>query len=247
MVVLKILDRYVLREIVLPFFIGLLVLTFILEIPVILRDAEQLISKGVEWSIVVRVLLTLLPQALALTIPMAILFGLLIGLGRLSGDREFVALQACGISLFRLLSPVALLAVTGAAVTAYVMIVSLPNANQAFREITAGLVATRAEHNIKPHVFFDDFPNRVVYVRDAPLSGGWRDVFLADSTAASHTDVYVAKEGRLIVDRDRHTVQLQLKDGIQHTTNVSKPEEYQVAKFGDTTLSLDPGIVFPRP
>src|SRR5207248_1241043 len=93
-----ILDRYLVREIVLPLLLGLLVLTFVLEIPPILREGEQLIAKGVAWSTVARVLLTLLPQALGLTIPMAMLLGLLIGLGRLSGDREFVAMQACGIS-----------------------------------------------------------------------------------------------------------------------------------------------------
>ena len=51
-------------------------------------------------------LLTLIPQALGLTIPMALLVGLLIGLGRMSGDREAVALLACGVSPYRLLRPV---------------------------------------------------------------------------------------------------------------------------------------------
>ena len=53
------------------------------------------------WSLLV-------PQALALTIPMSLLLGLLVGFGRLSADREFVAMQACGISLKRLLIPVGL-------------------------------------------------------------------------------------------------------------------------------------------
>ena len=66
-----------------------------LEIPPILLQGEELISKGVEWIVVLRVLATLLPQALTLTIPMAVLLGILIAFGRLSGDREFVAMQAC--------------------------------------------------------------------------------------------------------------------------------------------------------
>ena len=150
---MKILDRYLIREVVLPSLLALLVLTFVLEIPPILREGEQLIAKGVALSTVAHVLLTLLPQALGLTIPMGVLLGLLIGFGRLSADREFVALQACGISLAHLLRPVALVAIVGTVATAYEMIVALPNANQAFREITVGLVATRAESNIKPHVF----------------------------------------------------------------------------------------------
>ena len=73
----RILDRYVVREIVLPFFLALVVFTFVLEIPPILQQAESLISKGVAWSVVVRVLMTLLPQALSLTIPISVLLGIL--------------------------------------------------------------------------------------------------------------------------------------------------------------------------
>ncbi len=47
-----------------------------------------------------------MPQALGLTIPMALLVGILIGLGRLSADRETVALLACGVSPYRLLRPI---------------------------------------------------------------------------------------------------------------------------------------------
>ena len=139
---LKILDRYVVREVVLPFVLGLLVITFMLLMPPILEQGERLIEKGVDWLIVVRVLATLLPQALGVSIPMALLLGILIGLGRLSGDREFVALQACGISIFRILRPVALLAMLSTVATAYVMIIALPDANQSFREITFNLLAS---------------------------------------------------------------------------------------------------------
>src|SRR4029453_3997867 len=99
---IRILDRYLVREVALPFLLGLIVLTFILELPPILTLGEEFISKGVEWTILGRVLLTLLPQALCLTIPMAVLLGILMGFGRLSADREFVAMQACGVSLMRL-------------------------------------------------------------------------------------------------------------------------------------------------
>ena len=149
------LDRYLVREIALPFVISLTVLTFILEIPPILLQAEDLIAKGVEWATVARVLLTLLPQALGLTIPMSVLLGILIGFGRLSSDREFVAIQACGVSLIRLARPVLLVAALATAATAYEMIVALPNANQTFREIVFVTMAQSVEQNVKPRVFYD--------------------------------------------------------------------------------------------
>ena len=101
----RLIDRYIIRSVMTPFFMSLLVFTFILELPFLIGLAEKLISKGVPGETVVRVMLTLIPQALAVTIPMALLVGLLIGLGRFSGDREWVALQACGVSIARVLRP----------------------------------------------------------------------------------------------------------------------------------------------
>src|SRR2546425_4589845 len=243
----KILDRYLLREIVLPFFLWLLLLTFVLIMPPILQNAEQLIAKGVAWPIVLRVLLTLVPQALSITIPRALLRGILIGLGRLSADGEFVALQACGVSLFRLLRPIALLATLATAATAYETIVALPNNNQTFRTIIFGVVADKLEKNVKPRVFFDDFPNRVIYVRDLPATGGWHDVFLADATSGDKTTVYFAKQGRIIVDRANKKVTLQLLNGKGHTTWLSKPDEYETTDFDMIEMRLDPEAVFPPP
>jgi LPS export ABC transporter permease LptG/LPS export ABC transporter permease LptF len=245
--VLKIIDRYLVREIVLPFLLGLVVLTFVLEIPTILREAESLIAKGVPWSIVARVLILLLPSALSLTIPMALLLGILVGLGRLSADREFVALQACGVSLFRLLRPIALLAVLATAATSYETIVALPDNNQTFREITFGVVADKLEKSVKPGVFFTDFPNRVIYVRDLPPDGGWRDVFMADTSSGDRTIIYFAQEGRIRVDRQKRTVTLLLLDVVVHTTQLSKPDEYGTNVLPDIRLSLDPTAVFPPP
>src|SRR4029077_283428 len=199
----RILDRYIVREVLLPFLLSLLVLTFLLEIPTIMAQGEQLIAKGVDWITVVRILATLLPSALGITIPMALLLGILFGLGRMSADREFVALQACGVSIFRMLRPIALLAALATAATAYVMIVLLPDQNQKFREITFNVLTSSAEGDIKPRVFFQGFgANRALYVRDVGGPGEWRDVFMTDSSG-DETTAYFAKKGRLAINRDR--------------------------------------------
>ncbi len=237
-------DRYVLRELLLPFGLSLAVLTFILVIPPILRDAEDLIVKGIAWTTFLHVLVLLLPQALSLTIPMSVLLGILIGFGRLSGDREFVAMQACGVSPFRLIRPVALFAVLATLATAHQIIVALPEANQTFREITFNVVANRAESNVKPRVFYREFPNRTIYARDV-VAGGWREVFLADTSQPGQTTVYFAKEGRLRVDREKKLVALELTAGTWHTTSVTKPDEYEGGNYDSTIIHLDPATVFP--
>ena len=242
----SILDRYIVREVLLPFALSLLVLTFVLEIPIILQQGEQLIAKGVSGLVVARLLATLLPSALGLTIPMAVLLGSLIGLGRLSADREFVAMQACGVSLFRMLRPIAGLSLVAAAATAYVMIVALPAENQRFREITFNILAASSEGDVKPRVFFQGFgANRALYVRDVEANGGWRDVFLADRNG-NETTVYFAKQGRLLVDREKKTVELLLEGGARHTTYLDTPDLYDGGVFPRLVLSIDASTVFPR-
>jgi LPS export ABC transporter permease LptF/LPS export ABC transporter permease LptG len=244
---LRILDRYLVREIAAPFLLGLTILTFVLEIQTMLPQAEQFIARGVEWTIVARALLTLLPQALCLTIPMAVLLGILVGFSRMSADREFVAMQACGVSLVRLIRPVFLVAAIGTAATAYETIVALPNANQTYREIVYVVMATRVESNVSPRVFFQDFPNKVIYVRELPPEGGWRDVFVADTSRPSETTVYFAKEGRIRLDKEKRLVQLELLDGTSHTTHTDKPDDYEEAAFRSFYMTLDPETVFKRP
>jgi len=240
----RIIDRYLIREILPPLGLSLVLLTFILVIPPILRDAEELIVKGIAWTTFVHVLVLLLPSALSLTIPMSVLLGILIGFGRLSSDREFVAMQACGVSPFRLLRPVAAIAVVATLAAAHQIIVALPDANQTFREITFNVMASRAESNVKPRVFYGEFPNRTIYARDV-TAAGWHDVLLADTSQPNQTTVYFAKEGRLLVDREKRSVALQLRNGTRHTTSSSKPEEYEGADYETVVIHLDPETVFP--
>jgi LPS export ABC transporter permease LptG/LPS export ABC transporter permease LptF len=239
-------DRYLVRTILVPFALALVVSTFILLMPPIMDQAQQLIEKGVDAPTIVRILITLLPQSLCVTIPMALLYGILMGLGRLSADREFVALQACGVSVFRALRPIALLAVVAFAADEYVMLVALPNANQTFREITFNLVATKAETDVKPRTFYQGFPSRVVYARDVVPSDGWRDVFVADNTRDDQTTVFFASRGRLLIDRARRSVQLVLENGTSHTTYTARPDSYTPSSFDRLILVLDADSVFKR-
>ncbi len=239
---LRTIDRYVIREVLAPFAIVLLVFTFMLLMGPIMDVADKLIARGVAWQIVMRVLPTLLPQALGVTIPMALLVALLIALGRLSEDREWVALQACGVSVYRLIRPVAVLAVLGSLVTAYVMIYALPDANQAYTEIIYSELWSKTASEVKPRTFFLGLQPKVVYVRDVEQDGAWKDVFLSDPSR--NDAIYIARRGRMVVDRDRRSAQLVLEGVTQHT---GQAEKYAVNQPENATIQLDPATVFPPP
>jgi LPS export ABC transporter permease LptG/LPS export ABC transporter permease LptF len=243
---LKTIDRYVIREVVPPFLLSLLIFTFVLELPQLLGELERLLAKGVPWPTVGRIILLLSPQALGLTIPMALLVGLLIGLGRLSTDREAVALLACGVSPYRLLRPVVAIGAVATAATLYVMIVALPDANQKYREILFGIVTQKLESDVQPRVFFQDFPNWVLYPQNDAEAGqaGWSDIMLANTSKPDAVEVYMARRGRIVLDPAKRTVQLVLIDGTKYAT--AGPGESNTTRFAEElVIPLDPNTVFP--
>ena len=242
---LKTIDRYVIREVVPPFVLSLLIFTFVLELPQLMGQLEELLAKGVPWQTVGRIILLLSPQALGLTIPMALLVGLLIGLGRLSTDREFVALLACGVSPYRLLRPVAVLASVATAATLYVMVVALPDANQTYREILFGIVSQKLESDVKPRVFFQEFPDWVLYPsNDAePGQAGWSEVMLANTSKPDAVELYMARRGQIVLDPAKRTVRLVMTDGIKYAT--AGPGESSTTRFlQELVIPLDPNTIF---
>ncbi len=244
---MRIIDRYVIREVLPPFVIAMLVFTFILIIPNIIGLAEQMIAKGVPWGTLLQLMAMLVPSIVALTIPMALLIGILVAMGRLSADREVVVLMACGVSPYRLLQPILFIGVICWGVSSWVMLKAMPDANQTFRELSTKIVMDRAEGEVRPRVFFEDFPGIVLYVNEVPAGGsGWIDVLAADSRNPAETVVFLAKRGRMIIDRDARTIQMVLEDGTRHRTQQQDPSAYEVLQFEQILVSLDPESVFPR-
>lgn len=242
---MRILDRYILREILPPFLLSLLIFTFVLTLPPVMKQLESLVAKGVTWDVAAILILLLVPSSLGLTIPIATLVGILIGLGRLSGDREAVALLACGVSPYRLLRPILAFATVTTAATAYVMFEALPDANQKFRDITWSIISQKVENDIHPRVFFEDFPGYVLYVRDAVPGEGWKNVLVADTTSPERTAFTMASSGRLHLDEEKRRVDLILTGGTRYTT--SRDGETQIYRFPqDTYISLAGDSVFGR-
>jgi LPS export ABC transporter permease LptG/LPS export ABC transporter permease LptF len=243
---LTILDRYVLRQLAAPFGLGLLIFTFPLIIPEFMRYAEKYFAKGVSLIVVGQLIAALLPYSLTLTIPMSLLLALLIAFGRLSTDREFVALQACGVSLWQLLRPVILVSVLATAATAWVYMELIPVGNQAFRQITFNIVASSAENEVKPRVFFEGFPNIVLYARELPSTGGWEGVFIADNRGGEGTSVFNARRGRAVVNRNARTVELVLEDWTRHTLEAKGNYAVARSRPGEQLVfNVNPEGMFP--
>src|SRR5687767_11706748 len=102
----KLLDRYIFTELLSPFTLSLGTLCFIMLTRELLRLVELLVSKGVGLWAVLKVFAHLLPSFLVLTLPIAGIIASITAFGRLSLDKELVAMRAAGLSLLRLAWPV---------------------------------------------------------------------------------------------------------------------------------------------
>jgi LPS export ABC transporter permease LptG/LPS export ABC transporter permease LptF len=240
----QILDRYLLREIVPPFLIALGVFTFLLGIKPMLDYAQEFLAKGVDLPTVGVLLMYLLPQALGVALPMAFLTGLLMGLGRLSGDRESVAFLACGVSPLRLLRPVLLLALLAGAADLYTLVRLVPDSNLRFREETFRIMVQQGESDIKPGLFYEGFPGKVLYIREANPAGGWAGVFLADTSIPGRPTVTLAKAGYLEINESRRQVAIVLPG--DSTTYVPGDEVgvYSVSRNSNARVEVPADAVF---
>ncbi|OHD55281.1 MAG: hypothetical protein A2096_02315 [Spirochaetes bacterium GWF1_41_5] len=103
---MKIIDRYILREIIPPFIVGTAFFTFVMVINKFVADLIRLyFEKNIDFLVVMRLFIYMLPFTMALTVPMGVIFGILIGFGRMAHDTEITALQASGISMLRIYLP----------------------------------------------------------------------------------------------------------------------------------------------
>jgi LPS export ABC transporter permease LptG/LPS export ABC transporter permease LptF len=233
---MRTLDRYLVRETSGPFLLALSLFTFLFGIRPMLDYASDLLAKGVGMGTVGLMLLDLVPQALGITLPMAFLTGVLIALGRLSADREAVALLALGISPWRLLRPVLALGAVVLLADLYVMIEAIPNRNQAFRERAYSLLQQTTERDIRPGLFFEKFPNKVLRVQDVGPGGRWTGVFLADTSRQARPPVVtVAESGQVEFDPERKAVRFVLSGARRYDPGV-QTGVYDVAVSTDPVL-----------
>src|SRR5438045_8746998 len=139
---MRILDRYIVREVFRHAFLGLVVFTFVFFVPQLVRLMSLFVRHSGSGSQILKLFLCIFPGVFTFTIPMAVLIGVLLGLGRMSADSEIIALTALGIGRQRILLPVGVLAISGAALTLVMTIWLGPAGLGPFRPLAADLIAS---------------------------------------------------------------------------------------------------------
>ena len=240
---MRILTRYILREVVSHAFLGGVAFTFIIFSSKLGTILEIWARNSASLTDVLRLILYLLPEVLIVTLPMAVLVGILLGLSRLAADSEITAMRASGIGVVTFVRIVSLVSFVALAAGLWNSLSLAPRAADSLLRLENSLKYAQASFEVQPRVFDEDFKNMVLYVQDVrPGSGAalWRHVFLADLTEPASPKVTTAEQA-LVTSAGPGNLHMLMRDGGQHQISSTDPNQYNISTFTTTDLPIQNG------
>ncbi len=239
---MTLLDRAILKEMAVAFFLGLMVFTFVLLTNKILRLVELIVNKGVGILTVLQLFLYILPYSLVVTIPMSVLLAILATFTRLSGDGEILALHGSGLSLTRLTRPAFVLGLVASAVTLAITIWILPFSNHSFKNLVFQMTRRQATVGLQEGVFNSEFEGLILYVERLDQKASRLDgIFLVDNRNPAERRIIVARRGRFTSDPETLSIGLSLSQGTIHLSSQELTGQYRLLTFEDYSMTLDLG------
>jgi lipopolysaccharide export system permease protein len=233
------LTRYLLSEILPPFLLGLLTFTFILLIARILKLVELIVTRGIPLTQVGRLLALILPTFLELTLPMAFLLAILLGLGRLSGDQELLALKSSGVSPVQILLPLTFVAAGVAVITLLLTTWVRPAAQVALKNELYDIARTRIGTALREKIFNDDFPNILIYVEEIiPPGNVAQGILIIDKRETGKDNIILGKVGLINTEEQTHTLSLRLFDGSIYERDRTR-SDFSQTNFNIYDFKLD--------
>ena len=235
----KIISRYIFREIALPFFLILFVLTFVLLMGKILQIMDLMVNKGISVVDILHLVMLIMPSFLMFTIPIALLVSILIAMGTFSADNEITALKAAGVSLLQIYYPVAIASLLTFICTIVIGYYLVPQSNFATKKLLFELATQNASIGIKEKVFNSDFKDLLVYADKIPANGEYMEgVIISDKRSTEEQNTIIAKKAFLVADTKRMIVKLRLENGSIHTVSPDL-KNYRKVDFRIYDLILD--------
>jgi LPS export ABC transporter permease LptG/LPS export ABC transporter permease LptF len=250
----RILGRYIFREILSSALLGTILATFVLFLQRADPVFELLVrSNGTDAKIALQLFALALPGVLPYTIPFGVLVGILIGLGRMASDGEIVAMRAAGVSSQRVILPVLLFAIIGGGLGAYATLRLTPASIKRYTQLVNQLEETQLSADITPRVFVENFPNTILYVGNVKPGEPalWGPIFVADIGAPEKRTtglrdqavgpmITVADQATVVPDVKNHRMQLSLRNYATHEMGKDQVSRDTSAPSGQQALVASP-------
>jgi LPS export ABC transporter permease LptF/LPS export ABC transporter permease LptG len=237
-------QRYVFRELLGPTFVGLLAYGVVLLMNLSMHAAEMMIRRDLSITLVLQFVALAIPRILVLTLPMAVLVGILVGVGRLISDNELGALRALGYNDRRLTFAALSLGILASAATWVIYDTAVPAANYAQHQLQARIfISSDLNREIQARTFFEKIPGLLIYADETnPADGTLRRVLIHQKGDGGHEEISTAGRARIEYRATDGILNFRLEDVVSHSWDRSDPHIYQVAQREEETLVRPPDI-----
>jgi lipopolysaccharide export system permease protein len=233
------LDRYILGQVLWPVLGALLALNGLFLVIQILKVGEVTFSAGLSMTDLLEMGAYFLPGFAVLTVPVAVLTGVLLGFGRLGDDGELVAMAAAGVSPLRLARMPLLLGLLASTFAFCLAGWVAPASARALHSTFVDLARRHVVASLAPGRFFEEVPRVVFYPHQAgPAPNTFDGFMLYDHRPDRVRHAILASQATVVPDESGHRLTLELTDGEVHARN-KKRDTYSVARFERASIAVD--------
>lgn len=233
---MKILKKYILKEHVSPFFISLLVVTFVLLIDRIIDLLNIIIEKKLDIWTIAQVFGYSLPFMLALSIPMAVLVATILAFGRMTVDRETTAMKTSGVNIYSMIGPLIFVAILLSGLMIYFNHYVLPESNHKLKNLMIKIAYYKPMTILKENEF-NTMMDYTIFVKkntESLLS----DILIYDRSESRFPKTILAKSGKVLQMDNGNSLQITLYNGEMHERNEKEPGKYQVRSFESYVINI---------
>lgn len=234
---MRILSRYILKEVLTFFLISLSAFTGLLLVLRMLKLTSLIINRGVEVGQIARVFVAIIPTFLEIALPMSTLLGVMLAFSRLCGDSEVVVMRASGISIVNFLKPIGLFALIVGVVSLFVSVSLRPWGFASLSQALFDVARSKSISGLSQGIF-NKLGDITLYAERIDYrTGELTNVLVDDKRAGAQRKIVVSQRGRIVADEATHTISLLLADGVAHE---QLEDRYSRTRFTSNSLSVDP-------
>ncbi len=243
---MRILSRYLLKEIAVPLAAWLGFLFLLLFVMSFLRGTDVLLGSAVTAYDVGKLTLLLAPHFLQQALPVAFLLGILLGIGRLAEDAELTAMNAVGVTPWQILvGPLVLGGILSMLMLGIAYTLE-PYGLRAVKEAANEVIKRNLAGDVRAGVFYEDLTDLTLYAEGVDeREGRWSHVLVHDGRDRASPLLVLARNGRVHATGSGEALRIALEQGQVHRANRST-DEYAVVEFerGDIVIGVGESFFF---
>ncbi len=234
-----IINRYIFREMIPPFVLGVVFFTFVFLMAEMLKITDLIVNYGVGLLTVVMMLIYSTPYFLVFVIPMSTMMAVLLTFLRLSADNEIIALKTGGLNIYRLLPSVLLFCAISWGLTLIMTLHGLPWSRTSINRLSLEIISANLDIGLKERTFNDNFNGVMLYVNKVDVKKkNLIDVFIEDKRSRDTVSTVVASRGKLFSKPGAMVYHLRLYKGIINQVGL-EARTANTINFDTYDLTLD--------